>query len=399
MSTRSLLVFIGPHHHIAILRPVYTALERRGWNSHLYTANAEASFETDLANVFGYAPEVKWDWLPNYQDREKLRTTYAEGSAYLRELYQKPDCPINLLLPPIADRIVYDIATDLWATQNLIEQVKPAACLALHELSRWGMLLGYGAARKGIPYFTQQEGCYYAPFGIYTGHCKYSTSLVWGEATKVKLLEAGCDPNKIKVVGHPGLKARWDAAEGRKQDALDSLPQSFRDKRLAMLYVTNLTLQAVDTATLVKGMAENNLRLIVQIAILAGNPLVKKVQEVFSPHPDLVHISPRLDLLWPQLCCCEALCILGTSTLALEALWKGIPVAACNEPPHLFSFLKAKVVADANRHLSVVDWVTAAKEMNTWKDYQQQREGFLAHYIAHPDAAEAMADLIEEACG
>jgi hypothetical protein len=236
---------------------------------------------------------------------------------------------------------------------------------------------------------------YYGNPLIYKHHTRYSTSLIWGEATKRKLMAAGCPEERLIVTGHPGLQARWDDAEAKRADALALLPPHFQGKKYALLYITNVNLQHIDVPALVKDLAESDYRLIVRVAVMSTIPLIEKVQALFKGYEAVAFVSaPTDDLALPLANLCEVICVLGCSTLTLESLWKGKATAEVYSPGVPFSFQEAGLVQNANDPGSALAWIEGALALFATPEHQEKVRTFVADEIADGSAAPAMADII-----
>lgn len=387
------LIFLGPPHWLNALRPVADALQRKKVTVEWFTANAESSFETGIQVAL---PETEtWHWLPSFAKHEEVQAAYHRLSAYARTQYEQPSA-MACLPPSITDRVTWETASDATAMPHLLDKVKPDVCIALHELGRWGMLLGYWCARKGIPYFTTQEGMYYGHPWIYTGHTKYSTSLVWGEATKKLLLTAGAD--KVEVIGHPGMKAMWEKAAARKDEALASIPAKLRGRKFVTIYMTHGAFSATnDLAPWLAGLEEAGYAVLIRIAIMANMDMLQKVQAVFTQYPSVVHVSVGQDLLWPYAAMSEVVIVLGCSTFTLEALWRGLPVGELANPAQPFVFSNHGLAAPIQVDTPCTQWIDETKAFHQRDDTKQQVQAFLQEQIAHDSAADRIAQRLLQA--
>lgn len=382
----NLLFFAGPPHHTNLMRPIADICAQQGITPHWFTANAEATFEHGLETAL---PRDAWHWLPAQANWSKTEKLYAEAVQYFRTLYAERSV-MSLMIPPVSDRVIREVCCDWTAMPRLLDSLNPRAVVVLHELNRWGMIAGYWCHKRRIPFFSLQEGMYYGHPWIYTGHTHYSRSLVWGEATRRTLLEAGCPEEKVQVIGHPGLAARWEDASQRHQEAWDSLPESFREKKIVVLYITAVNLSAVNVDALIGSLKESPYRVVIQVAIMSSMPLLKKVQESFAAVPDLCHVSTRTDLLWPQMDIAEVVGVMGCSTVCLEALWRGKPVVELYAPGQQFSFHKAGVAADGSS-CPVTQWVEAGLAFASQPAQQERIRAFVEDHIADANAAERIA--------
>ena len=387
------LIFLGPPHWLNALRPVADALQRQKVQVEWFTANAESSFETGIQAALP-AGET-WHWLPSFAQRDEVRTAYQRLVTYARTQYRQPSA-MACLPPSIMDRVTWEIASDATAMPHLLDSVKPDVCIALHELGRWGMLLGYWCARKGIPYFTTQEGMYYGHPWIYTGHTKYSTSLVWGNATRDILTKAGAE--KVEVIGHPGMKKMWEKAVARKDEALASIPEPLRTRKFVTLYMTHGAFSLTDDlAPWLAGLEAAGYAVLVRIAIMANLSMLQQVQEVFQKYPSVVHVSVGHDLLWPYAAMSEAVIVLGCSTFTLEALWHGLPVGELANPAQPFIFSDHGLAAPISAETPCTQWIESTVEFHRREETKQQVHAFLQEQIANGDAADCLAHRILQA--
>lgn len=383
------LSFLGPTHHQTILQPVADRLAARGCDTAWYTANAEASFEVGIARG-----GPSWRWLPDYCNPQARDQMYDEQIPLWRDAYKEPG-PVSLLLPPVTDRIVYEICSDWPATDALLQDYRPDRAYALHELNRWGMILGYWCAVHKIPYYTTQEGMYYATPWIYTGHTRYSTTLCWGEATKRLLLSVGCPPERVRVVGHPGLQKRWEQASttAEKKRARESLPASWANSKITLLYIANVKISELNVDNLLRGLAASPYRMVIQCGNHMGIPARAAVRDWFRDHGDIAVLSEDESLLWAQADLAECVAIMGCSTFDLECLWRGKPLAELWSPGQPMNFGE-KGLAAVGGDRSVVDWTNAALELHATDAYTRTVKDFVADEICNPDAAQEIADAI-----
>ncbi len=387
------LAFYGPEHHNQLLTPIVRALQARGWEHVPYTANAEAAFEVGLLR---HDHLKDFLWLPDFATRPEIEATYEDGCAYFQQMYAEAN-PVSLLIPPIADRILYEIATDFHGTRRMLEAVKPDVCLALHELNRWGALLGYWSQVKEIPYYTFQEGQYYGQDWIYTGHTRYSTSLVWGAAGARKLFAGGAPAEKVQILGHPDLAARQKWAEGQKEHALASLPETFRDKKVVFVFVTSVTLQHINLDNMLAGLVDAGYRVVMDLHILAALELKNRIKEIFKPaFGTAIHLNEQPLFALPLLSLATAVVVIGCSTLGLEALWWGKPLCEIHAPGQPASFATDYGVAIAVGERPLLAAVQEAEQHWTLTAHRDKVNAFVKDHIAHPNAAEKIADYI---CG
>ena len=399
----NLLTFAGPPHHLNILGPIVAACERQGATNRWCTANAEASFEHGLVERIGYAPDA-WDMTTFFADDDERQQLY---DGYLRQVqpHYLTSNPLGMILSPVADRILWDIATDTSGMRRLLEERQPSVTLMLHEINRWGKLLAFWSTEMDIPTFSVQEGMYYGDVRAYTGHNQFSTSLVWGEQTKIKLVAAGNDPRRIEVIGHPHLTKRWAHAnkEEEKAKAWASLPPHFQGKQIVTIYVTGITIsEQLSLAPLMAGLKESPYRLVFQSAILGDLKEIEKLQKLLLPYREEAYYCPDMSLLWQQAAISDVVCIWGCSTFGLEMAWAGKPLAEMWAPGQPLDFEAAGIAVPAmmsedpqtKQIRSAVLWIERALEQHARAEYREKTKEWVDGYISNADAADAIATRI-----
>src|SRR5690242_6000851 len=206
LAGKKVLCFIALPHHNRFLVPIMEALEREGMEIVYFTAAAEGAFEITLQQA-----KLPYQHLFDYATDE---TSSRIGEAYgnLRSVLQsKVLANRTLQSVPIViqDKVIRGAIENFYCMDRMIEVEKPALLFALHELNPWGKILGYLSHRHRVPYFTLQEGLYYADLHYYRFHTDYSTAcVVWGEECREILMRAGCSDDKIYPLGNTHI---WNA--------------------------------------------------------------------------------------------------------------------------------------------------------------------------------------------
>ncbi len=320
-----LLTFIGPPHHSQLIQPIERELLGRGWQCERFTADTESCFQVGLEE---YYPGLPFHWLPDYTDKGKADALYQRHAGWFRSLYDTPNA-LSLVLPQTLDRIFTSCCREWVGIGRMLRVVKPTACLALHEINRWGRMLGAHCQMQGIPFWTLQEGLYYGDPWLYTAHTKYSHSCVWGEATRAVLLQAGASPDRLHVTGHPDLAARWAAAIPYP------LPEG---KKVVFLFLTNTPI-TFQPAMLEGWEQQEEYHLVVMIHQMASLPFIKQVEEYFKGKKGvtMVGVGQKGDI-WRVLKASSILLLIGCSSLTLEWLFplllgeKGRPIIVVPSP-------------------------------------------------------------------
>jgi hypothetical protein len=253
LSGKKVLCFIALPHHNRFLVPIMEALNREGMEVGYFTAAAEGAFEITLNQA-----NLPYKHLLDYATSE---TTDRAADAYrdLRSVLQNKILASRTMQSVpivIQDKVIRGAVETFFCIQRMLEVEKPALLFALHEINPWGKILGYLSHLHRIPYFTLQEGLYYADLHYYRFHTDYSTAcLVWGEECREILLKAGCSDDKIFPLGNTHI---WDAKKEftdpsavlRTRAALGIAPEkkdrSLLDVPLALPHFRGPTLSSLD---------------------------------------------------------------------------------------------------------------------------------------------------------
>lgn len=399
----TVLTFAGPTHHLNILSPIMDALKRLGAHAEWFTSNAEAAFEHGLTQRFGWESDA-WDMSSRYVDQAEREACYDHYREAVQPHYFNPT-PLGMMLPPVTDRILWDIATDASGISRMLKEKRPTASLMLHEINRWGKILAFWSKETGIPAYSIQEGMYYGDTRAYTGHNEYSTSLVWGEKTKEKLVAAGNNPASIEVFGHPNLLNRWTHAntDEEKAKAWASLPPHFQNKQIVTVYVTGITIsENLSITPMMEGLKASPYRLVFQSAILGNLTENEKLKKLLLPFKEEAYYCPDQSLLWQQAAISDVVCVWGCSTFGLEMAWAGKPLAEVWAPGQPLDFEKEGISVPGmmtedpatGKIRSAVLWIERALEQNAREEYQAKRKEWVDGYIYNADAADALATRI-----
>ena len=384
-------IFHGPRHHREKMYAVEKELIGRGVHVTRFTANAEASFECNLNE--DYTPSG-YLWLPDFSDREKSERLYDSAVPYFQRIYAVPSA-VSLELPVITDRIMREICCDWTATKRLLSLEKPDVCLALHEINRWGCILGFWSSVYRIPYYTFQEGMYYGDPFVYTNHCRYSKSFVWGEATKRKLVAAGNDSQRIFVVGHPDIADKAEKARQDWQEVQKKLPASAKGKKLIFYFVSPVVVGNPDMKAIMDGMDSGEFFIVVHSHHFASKEHLNRMEEIFLPYVDkgYAYINKDFNDMWPFMVASDVVFITGCSTTGLEASYLQKPLVELLIPYQPFQF-RTLGVALAGETIPIAQAATLALAEWQKEEVLSRVAAFVADEIAHDHAAPRIVDMI-----
>jgi GT2 family glycosyltransferase len=263
---------------------------------------------------------------------------------------------------------------------------KPDLLFALHELNPWGKLLGYLSHVHRIPYFTLQEGLYYADIHYYRFHTDFSTAcLVWGEDCRQILLRAGCSDDKIYPVGNTHIwtakaDAISDEAVRETRSALGIAPE----KMIILFLMSHSHYQPFDARKFLDWMKRRG----DVVAVFKWHPVTSKeiVERALERVPiDAPVINvPSFDTY--RLIGASDVCItVGNSTTGLEAIAFGKPLIECRLPDQGYSFVEQKVAEPAVGFEDLGERCEAILSSGLSPARRHQVEKYLAHNFAYQD--------------
>ncbi len=198
---KKIVAFIALSHHTRFITPIMETLAGKGADVIYVVGQAENSqeitaIETGLRyrHVFDYVDDADMDDV-----RRNYHLQKDAIAASLRRDFVLATNPVTVI-----DRVFWASAKEYVGFRNLFPKEKPDLCLALHEQTRWGKMLGFWAKKHHVPYITFQEGLYYV--NDILGHVMYSTlCLVWGEMTRKKLTGFEAPTDRVIPVGNTHL--------------------------------------------------------------------------------------------------------------------------------------------------------------------------------------------------
>ena len=389
MTKRTVLIFRGPQHHAPLLKPLENELRRRGWRVEHFTTNTEANFQIALNRELGIG---NYYWLGDYIVRDKAERLYLEHAGKFQERLEEKNV-LSMMMPVVLDRIVKHTCEEWTAIPQLLKAVKPDRVLALHEINRWGVILGYWCQQRKIPYFTMQEGLYYGDPWIYTGHTTYGTSLVWGQGTKDKLIAAGCPAEKIVVAGHPDLLQRIQAGQARVEGGLGE-GWDWRKNRKVIMVLPALSHVDRNAELLVQGL-EKDWCVVIRPHPLSGLQDVTDLQTIFAPYSDQVKVLP-VDVgeeeKWEWLMASGVCLVAGTSSVMLEVLAAEKPLGLIEAHGMVRRYADEGLGSECTG-LTLQD---AAKKILLEKEkFADNQRAWVKKEAERLDAAGVMADIVE----
>jgi len=374
--------FVALKHHSRFLLPITRALESAGVDIRYLTAPAEFPFELTLMDE-----GIPYCHPYSYLDAEVAQITesaYRQVRAQWKEHLLSSQILHHFTLP-VQDKVVRMHVENFYLFRRMFEVEKPDFVLALHELNSWGKTLGYLSHEYGVPFFTLQEGLYYAPAGVYRFHTEYSTAcLVWGEATREVLVRSGGSADKIFVVGNTHLAPAIAMASqpATRQETKNELQLDPHKKVVTILmgglgYQNEFTFpaafldwvrQAEDVTIICKWHPVTNKTVLERIT--------QPLQEILTFHSVQQYDTYRL------LAVSDVCVVFGNSTTGLEALAFGKPLIEVQLAGLEYSFSAMGVAERASDLSEVPAIVQQVFDRGSSPEREEKVQAYLSQNLA-----------------
>ena len=399
LSGKKALCFIALPHHNRFLVPMMEALTAQGMATHYFTAAAEGAFEITLNQA-----KLPYRHIYDYANED----TSARSNAAFRRLrgqFQQTllESPALQVVPVvIQDKTMRAAVDNFYCLDQMLRQEKPDVLFALHELNPWGKMLGYLSHVHRVPYFTLQEGLYYSHVFYHRFHTDYSTAcMVWGDACKQTLVQAGCGADKIYPLGNTQI---WTAKDLYTSDAMVQRTRAAlgipADKKIVLLLMSHSSYQPFDARPLVDWMrARGDV-----VTVVKWHPITAKdvIERALSKHlHEPLLINAQDGDTYALLGASDVCVTVGNSTTGLEALVYGKPLVEVRLPDQEYSYAARGVAEAAAGFEGVVAAAEALLIRGRTADRAAKVEKYLDDNFAYRDGRTLarMVRLVEESIG
>ena len=395
-SGKKVLCFIALPHHNRFLVPIMDALRERGMKTLYFTAAAEGAFEITLNQA-----NLPYRHIFDYGD-EDTSNKIAAAYRQLRPVYQEKilgNDTFQAVPVVIQDKTIRPAVENFYCLDRMLEVEKPDLLFALHELNPWGKMLGYLSHVHRIPYFTLQEGLYYADIHYYRFHTDFSTAcLVWGEDCRQILRNAGCGDDKIYPVGNTHIwNAKADAISpptvAETRAALGIAPE----KKIILFLMSHSYYQPFDARIFLAWLKHRG----DVVAVFKWHPVTNKdiVERALERMPKDAPVINAPDFDTYRLIGASDICItVGNSTTGLEAIAFGKPLVECRLPDQTYSFVEHGVAESAVGFEDVGEKCEEIMSHGLPEVRQHQVKKYLAYNFAYQDnqTMERIVHLVSE---
>jgi GT2 family glycosyltransferase len=396
LSGKKVLCFIALPHHNRFLVPIMEALSREDMEVVYFTAAAEGAFEITL-NQAGLPYKHLFDYVTN-ETADRTAEAYRELRSILQDkiLGSRTMQSVPIV---IQDKVIRGAVETFVCIQRMLEVEKPALLFALHELNPWGKILGYLSQVHRIPYFTLQEGQYYADIHYYRFHTDYSTAcLVWGQECREILLRAGCSDDKIFPLGNTHI---WDAKKefadfqtvARTRQVLGIAP----DKKIILFLMSHSHYRTFEAQPFLRWIkARGDIVALFKWHPVTAKEIIDKAMEKLQGEPSILNV-PDYDTY--ALIGASDVCVtVGNSTTGLEALVFGKPLIEVRLPDQPYSYSVQKVAEQAFGFEDISGKIETILAQGLSTSMVASVERYLGHNFAYRDQGtmKRIIDLVKE---
>ncbi|HEX2229197.1 MAG TPA: glycosyltransferase [Candidatus Binatia bacterium] len=383
LSGKKALCFIALPHHNRFLVPIMEALQVEGMRVIYFTAAAEGAFEITLNQA-----NLPYRHVLDYAD-EQTRSRAFNGFMELRSSWQEKILhhhTFQSVPVVIQDKVIRAAVENYHTLDRMLEVEQPDLLFALHELNPWGKILGYLSHVHRVPYFTLQEGLYYADTHYYRFHTDFSTAcLVWGEACRRTLLKAGCGNDKIYPVGNTHIwGAKTEATSSQSVGEIRATLGIGPEKKIILFLMSHSHYQPFDARVFLEWMKRRG----DVVALFKWHPvtskdIVARALERVPKDAPVINV-PEFDTY--RLIGASDICItVGNSTTGLESIAFGKPLIECRLPDQAYSFVEQGVAEPALGFEDMGEKCEAIMSHGLPAARRREVEKYLADNFAHQD--------------
>jgi GT2 family glycosyltransferase len=288
----------------------------------------------------------------------------------------------------IHDKVIRSAVESFHGMNRMLEIEKPDLLFALHELNPWGKILGYLSHAQGIPYFTLQEGLYYADIHYYRFHTDYSTAcIVWGQECREILLKAGCSDDKIYPLGNTHI---WDAKKEFSDPTMVRRTRSAlgiaAEKKVILFLMSHSHYRPFEAKDFLRWMKERgDMVAVFKWHPATGKEIVDRALENLKDNPLILSVH---DLDTYALIGASDVCVtVGNSTTGLETLVFGKPLLEVRVPDQTYSYTIRGVAEQAFGFEDIGAKIEEIFSHGLPEKAVANVESYLAHNFAYRDGS------------
>ncbi|HTF92250.1 MAG TPA: glycosyltransferase, partial [Verrucomicrobiae bacterium] len=394
LAGKKVLCFIALPHHNRFLVPIMEALAGQGMEVVYFTAAAEGAFEITLNEA-----KLPYRHVLDYADEETARRV-AQAMSELRPVLQEKILanPVLQSVPiVIQDKTIRGAVENYHGLDRMLAVEKPDLLFALHELNPWGKILGHLSHRHRIPYFTLQEGLYYADIHYYRFHTDYSTAcIVWGDECREILMRAGCSDDKIYPLGNTHIwnakKEFTDLATVERTRAALGIAGG---KKIILFLMSHSHYHPFEPGNFLRWMKERgDFVAVFKWHPATGSEIIDRALEKFRKDPSIINVH-EMDTY--ALIGASEICItVGNSTTGLETLAFGKPLLEVRLPDQPYSYSEKGVAQQAYGFENLGDQIAAILGNGVPPETAAKVQTYLEHNFTYRDdkTMERIVDLV-----
>ena len=383
---KKILTLLCLNYHSRILLPIMQTLESRGATIEYFTAQAEAAFEITF----------KQNGLPYYHVSDfltpsvanKVNTAYTTLSKEWQRLLLQDTNLQNVPLI-IIDKILRAMVESHFGIEAIIDHVKPDIVFSLHELNSWGVSLGYHASKRGIPFFTFQEGLCYSAIPMYKGHTYFSNAcFLWGDADRDVLIAAGNDSEKMPIVGNIDLVTAIQ--ESNTPEQITKIRQEYHvgeDQKILLFLMGHSAYQQIQAPEFIKFLWEHREYIaLFRFHPIQGVDITRNALSILGQIPSVRHVGADANP-YDLMASADVSILVGASTTGIEALAFQRPLIQIDLPDTTYSYAEKGAVP---RAATIEEAAAIAHDFivnGLPHEWREKREIYLKQHFANYEGA------------
>ena len=395
LGGKKVLCFIALPHHNRFLVPIMEALAGQGMEVVYFTAAAEGAFEITLNEA-----KLPYRHVLDYADEETAKRV-AQAMSELRPVLQEKilSNPVLQSVPiVIQDKTIRGAVENYHGLDRMLAVEKPDLLFALHELNPWGKILGHLSHLHRIPYFTLQEGLYYADIHYYRFHTDYSTAcIVWGDECREILMRAGCSDDKLYPLGNTHI---WNAKKEFTDPATVERTRAAlgvaSGKKIVLFLMSHSHYHPFEPGNFLRWMKDRgDIVAVFKWHPATGKEIIDRALEKFSKDPSIinVHETDTYALIGASEICITV----GNSTTGLESLAFGKPLMEVRLPDQPYSYSEKGVALQAFGFEGLGEQIAAILGKGLPPETAAKVQTYLDHNFTYRDdkTMDRIVDLVE----
>lgn len=369
LQGKKIVAYVALKHHTRFIVPIMEKLAQLGACPQYIVGQAERSQEiTAIETGLNYTHV--YDYLSPEDDDESHQIYLTLRDGFVKGM--KKDIAIGAsVMPTILDKSLYNISKEYIGFRNFFQVEKPDLCLALHEVNRWGKMMGFWAKQNNVPFYSFIEGLSNADDYLYIGHTQYSCfNLVWGETMRKKLIEFEAPKDRIIPVGNTHLATEKENMKKNNTRQVMKKKYHFEDQQVISLLFSAMPSPIDEILPLLQLNTElKNKKIIVKFHPVTTVPIIEQWLEPVSQEiKDATLMIHGQETVYSLIAMSDLVVISEPSTTGLESVFFEKPLVQLKlEAPdqYPYTFVEDGVAA----HLSPTELTQIIRKSDSFDQF------------------------------